>query len=158
MSKKLPKQKSFYRTELLPSERKDLALAAPAEPAIPVEAWPLVVQEQNLCVLLAPGEQPSPENALPPPLADEIDLLRVAIRRMFALSREQAPEEAVRTLALLSTTIMRLAGVIRLQQQILYDQRNKRLTSAQSQNDRRLQEYESFVQDVLSEVQQEFKP
>jgi hypothetical protein len=54
-------------------------------------------------------------------LEDEINMARVAIRRMFKISKEQAeqdPAAAVRTLAILSAVSGRLASLIRAQEQL----------------------------------------
>jgi hypothetical protein len=54
-------------------------------------------------------------------LDEEIDLVRVAIRRLFKISKDQAaqdPAEAVKTLAVLSAVSSRLASLIRTQQQL----------------------------------------
>jgi hypothetical protein len=54
-------------------------------------------------------------------LDEEIDLVRLAIRRLFKNSKDQAaqhPAEAVQTLAVLSSVSRRLAALIRAQQQL----------------------------------------
>ena len=158
MSRKKPEHTSFYQAELLPSERKDLALAVIRSVPLPPVHSSLLIQGDAPAAGRSPAAG-SPfslfglENAPPPPLADEIDLLRVIIRRMFALSKEQTPEDAVRTLALLSTMIMRLAGVIRTQQQILYDQRHPRSQSARSQGNGIPTAFQNMLEDLLTEAQ-----
>jgi hypothetical protein len=68
--------------------------------------------------LLKPRERrdlSSPQGGQPP-LQDEIDLHRVIMRRMFTIAQDQPPEEAIKTLTMLSITASRMAGLLRVQE------------------------------------------
>ena len=73
-------------------------------------------------------------------LQDEIALLRLAVRRLFALSQEQDDGEAVKTLTALSAAAARLARIVQTQAQL----------SAASDDD-----LESLLMKALSEVREE---
>lgn len=73
-------------------------------------------------------------------LQDEIALLRLAVRRLFALSQEQDDGEAVKTLTALSAAAARLARIVQTQAQL----------SGASDGD-----LEALLMQALSEVRQE---
>jgi hypothetical protein len=151
----MSKHKSFYQSEFLPAERKDLAQAAASQPGSPG----LKSTGPSFPLLAAPNSLPAqvsseliPVQGLPAaPLADEIGLLKVTIRRMFALSKEQPAEEAVKTLAQLSAVTARLASIVRTQQLILNDLRQR-----PGKGDSLSVELSSMLLNVLAEVQQDW--
>ncbi len=73
-------------------------------------------------------------------LNDEINLVRVAVRRMFKISKHQSQDDAVKTLAILSAVSGRLSSLVKAQQQI----------KSGSQGD---SEFKRLLEDVLVEVQ-----
>jgi hypothetical protein len=73
-------------------------------------------------------------------LNEEINMVRVAVRRMFRISKHQSQDDAVKTLAILSAVSGRLANLVRAQQQIK--------SGAQGVN-----EFKQLLEDVLVEVQ-----
>jgi hypothetical protein len=155
----ISKHKSFYHSEFRPAERKALAKAAASLTASPdlTAAGPGAVRPGAAAALLTGSallpvpissevaRLPAPPNA---PLADEIDLNKVTILRMLAISREQPPEDAVRTLALISAVNSRLVNVIRIQQLMLNDMRQRSYMGGNG-------DLLIMLENVLLEVQQE---
>jgi hypothetical protein len=72
---------------------------------------PLYTQSEQRDLAAAPVD--------PAALLDEqININRIVIRRMFKLSKDQQPEEQIKTLAILSAVSSRLISSIRTQQQL----------------------------------------
>ena len=153
----MSKHKSFYHSEFRPAERKALAKAAASLTASPglTSARP-VRPGATPALLTGSASLPAPissevtRSPAPPeaPLADEIDLNKVTILRMLAISREQPPEDAVRTLAQISAVNSRLVNVIRIQQLMLNDMRQRSSMGANG-------DLLIMLENVLLEVQQE---